>query len=184
MLGSLEGASPITVFFGFLLVIFGVVCAGFAILLNKQSLYLFFASFFSMAGVFLLISALGIISLHFSQAWPMLSVFSGLALLPVGWRRHGGFSTRYFVSSCAFIALGCILLVFSLKVVPFSFRQFVYTWWPMLFVLGGLTLVLITLGNNIFYTQTHKNAKNPKAAQQTDIAAETGEKKNTREPNE
>ena len=163
LLGSLEGASLITVFLGFLLVVLGAACAGFAILLNKQSLYLFFASFLTMSGIFLLMSALGIISLPFSKAWPLLSVFSGLALLPVGWRRHGGFSTRYFVSSCSFIALGSVLLVFSLKVVPFSFRQFILAWWPLLFVLGGLTLVLITLGNRNFHAQFHKSKKNANA---------------------
>ena len=160
LLGSLEGTSPFTVFLGFLLVVSGVACAGYAILLNKQSLYLFFASFFMMAGIFLLFSALGIISMPFSRFWPLLSVFSGLALLPVGWRRCGGFSTRYFVSSCAFIALGCVLLVFSLKVVPFSFKQFILAWWPLLFVLGGLTLILITLGNRNFHAQANKNPKN------------------------
>jgi hypothetical protein len=75
----------------------------------------------------------------------LLSVFSGLALLPVGWRRHGGFRLRYLVSSCAFVILGCVLLVFSLKLIPFSFKTFIQTWWPLLFMLGGLTLVLISL---------------------------------------
>ena len=146
LLGSLENTSRISVFLSFLLVLTGAFFAVLAIKLNKRSSYLFFGSFFLMAGVFLFLSALGIIPLSFSRAWPLLSVFSGLALLPVGWRRHGGFSTRYFVSSCAFVILGCVLLVFSLKVVPFSFKHFILAWWPLLFVLGGLTLVLISLG--------------------------------------
>ena len=100
-----------------------------------------------MAGVFLFLSALGIIPLPFSRAWPLLSVFSGLALLPVGWRRYGGFRPSYFVSSCAFVVLGCALLVFSLRMVPFSFKDFIQAWWPLLLVLGGLTLALISLGS-------------------------------------
>ena len=146
LLGFLEGTSRISVFFSFLLVIVGAFCAMLAIRLNKRSSYLFFASFLMMAGLFLFLSALGIISLPFSRAWPLLSVFSGLALLPAGWRRYGAFRKRYIVSSCAFVLLGCVLLVFSLRMVPFSFIQFVHTWWPLLFVLGGLTLVLISLG--------------------------------------
>lgn len=157
LLGCLEGTSRIWVFVGFLLVILGVVWAVFAIILNKRSSYLFFAAFFLMAGIFLLISALGIITLPFSQVWPFLSVFSGLALLPVGWRRYGGFSTRYFVSSCAFVLLGCVLLVFSLKVVPFSFRQFIYDWWPLFFVLGGISLVLTSLVSRNNHNAVHKN---------------------------
>jgi hypothetical protein len=144
LLGSLENTSRISVFLAFLLLVAGSSCAIFAIILNKRAIYLFIASFFIMAGIFLFLSALGVVSLTLSQAWPLLSVFSGLALLPVGWRRYGGFRLRYFVSSCAFILLGCVLMVFSLKMVPFSFTSFIHTWWPMLFLLGGLTLVLIS----------------------------------------
>jgi len=145
LLGSMENASKVSVFFAFLLLVSGSLCAVLAIKLNKRSSYLFFASFFIMAGIFLFLPALGIITLPFSRLWPLLSVFSGLALLPVGWRRHGGFRLRYLVSSCAFVILGCVLLVFSLKLIPFSFASFIYTWWPMLFIFGGLTLVLISL---------------------------------------
>jgi hypothetical protein len=145
LFGLMEGTSRISVFLAFLLVVAGAVCAIFALRLHKRSSYLFFASFFIMTGLYLLLSALGIISLPVSRSWPMLSVFSGLALLPVGWRRCGGFNTRYFVSSCAFIALGCVLMIFSFRMVPFSFKQFIQEWWPLLFLLGGLTLVLISL---------------------------------------
>ena len=145
LFGLLEGTSKLYIFLAFMLVICGAFCAFLAIKLNKRSSYLFLASFFLMAGIFLFLSALKVIPLTFSQAWPLLSVFTGLALLPVGWRRTGAFSTRYFVSACAFVILGFVLLVFSLDMVPFSFRQFIQEWWPKLFVLGGLTLVLISL---------------------------------------
>ena len=142
---SRGGASRISVFLSFLLVIAGACCSVLAIKLNKDSAYLFISYFFLMAGIFLFLSALGIVPLPFSKAWPLLSVFSGLALLPVGWRRCGGFRSRYIVSSCAFVILGFALLIFSLKIVPFSFASFIRSWWPLLFVLGGLTLVLISI---------------------------------------
>ena len=145
LLGSFENISKISVFLAFLLLVAGSFCAVWSIRLNKRSSYLFLASFFMLAGIFLFLPALGIISLSLSKLWPLLSVFSGLALLPVGWRRHGGFRLRYLVSSCAFVILGCVLLVFSLKLIPFSFKTFIQTWWPLLFMLGGLTLVLISL---------------------------------------
>ena len=147
LLGSLEKSSRITIFLAFMMVVAGALCAVWAIRLNKRSSYLFFASFFLMAGIFLFLSALGIISLPFSRAWPLLSIFSGLALLPAGWRRYGGFRPSYFVCSCAFVVLGFVFLVFSLRMVPFSFKDFIYAWWPLLLVLGGLTLVLISLGS-------------------------------------
>jgi hypothetical protein len=146
LVGSLENTSRLSVFLSFLLVIAGVFFAVLAISLNKRTSYLFFASFFLMAGVFLFLSALDVIPLPFSRAWPLLAVFAGLALLPAGWRRYGGFRPSYFVPSCAFVILGCALLVFSLRMVPFSFRTFIQAWWPLLLVLGGITLALISLG--------------------------------------
>ena len=146
LLGFLEGTSRISIFFSFLLVVAGAFCAVLAIKLNKSPTYLFFASFLMMAGIFLFLSALGIISLPFSRAWPLLSVFSGIALLPASWRRYGVLRKRYVVSSIAFVVLGCVLLIFSLRMVPFSFSQFIRAWWPLLFVLGGLNLVLISFG--------------------------------------
>ena len=147
LLGSLENTSLVLVSLALLFLLIGTFCAILAIRLNKRTLYLFFASFFVMIGIFLFLMELNIISLRISQAWPLLSVFSGLALLPVSWRRHGGLRLHYFVSSCALVILGCVLLFFSLKIVPFSFTSFIHTWWPMLFLLGGLTLVLISISS-------------------------------------
>lgn len=147
LLGVLEGASRISVFVAFLLVIAGAFCAVFAVRLNKRPAYLFFAALFMMTGFFLFLSALGIIDLPIARAWPLLSVFSGLALIPMGWRRSGTLRMRYIVASAAFVILGCTLLVFSLRIVPFSFRQFIYNWWPLFLLFGGLNLVLISLGS-------------------------------------
>jgi hypothetical protein len=146
LLGSIEGGSRVSVTAAFLFVLFGALCAFYAIRLNKRSTYLFIAAFFLMVGIFLFLQAIRIIPFSFSQAWPLLSVFSGLALLPAGWRRYGGFSSRFFVPSCAFVILGCIMLVFSFNVVPFSFSHFILEWWPLLFVLCGLVLILVSLG--------------------------------------
>jgi hypothetical protein len=149
LIGSLDvtssGEAPIfLVFFSFLLVIVGAFYAIRAAKLSKQSASLFLAFFLLMSGIFLFISALGIVPFPLSRAWPLLSVFSGLAMLLVGWRRCGSFRPRYFVSSCALVLLGFGLLVFYLKIVPFSFANFIRSWWPLLFLLGCLTLALIS----------------------------------------
>jgi hypothetical protein len=148
LLSSLVEKSRGTVLVSFCFVILGIGCAVLALRLNKRALYLFFAAFFMQLGLFLFLSALSIIPFSFSQAWPLLSVFSGLALFPAGWRRYGAFRSRYVVPSAAFVVLGSALMVFSLDLVSFSFAQFMKNWWPLLVVLAGLTLVLISLGTN------------------------------------
>jgi hypothetical protein len=148
LLSSLAEKSQISILISFFFVILGVGCAVLAIKLHKRSLYLFFAAFFMLVGLFLFLSALSIIPFSFSQAWPLLSVFSGIALFPAGWRRYGSFRSRYVVPSIAFVALGSVLMIFSLDLVSFSFAHFMKNWWPLVVVLAGLTLVLISLGTN------------------------------------
>jgi hypothetical protein len=146
LLGSLAETSEISVLGSFFFVLIGSVCAFAAVKLNKRSLYLFLATFFLLVGFFLFLSALKIMPFSFTKWWPILSVFAGLALIPSGWHRYGKIRPRYVVPSVAFIILGCVLLIFSLDVVSFSFKQFMLDRWPFLLVLAGLILVLISLG--------------------------------------
>jgi hypothetical protein len=148
LLGSLADTSRFSVFLSFFFVIVGIFLASLAIKLNKRSTYLFFAAFFLMVGFYLFLSALGIIPrAFFYKAWPLISVFSGLALLPAGWRRYGQLRSRFIVPSIAFVILGCLLLVFSFDIVDFSFKQFIKSWWPLLLVFPGLILILTSLGS-------------------------------------
>jgi len=146
LFGWLEETSKISVLVSFLFVLAGVAGAALAIRLNRRSIYLFFAAFFLQIGLFLFLSAVNVLPLPFSKAWPMLSVFAGIALIPTGWFRFGKIQLKYIVLAAAFIVLGIIMLIFSFKVVPFSLIRFVVMWWPLLVVLAGLTLILIALG--------------------------------------
>jgi len=137
------------VLISFLLVLLGIALAVLATKLNRRSLYLFFAALFLQAGLFLFLYALGIIPSNISQLWPLLSVFSGLALLPAGWHRYSAFKARYVVPSVTFVLLGAGLMIFALKKTPFSLAQFVINWWPLLIAFTGLTLLLVSLGTKI-----------------------------------
>ncbi|MDR0410668.1 MAG: hypothetical protein LBH75_01675 [Treponema sp.] len=143
LLGNLTDVSQKHLFLSFL---FGLVGAG-AISFNKRAIYLFFASFFIMTGPFLFLSALNIFPFSIKEIWPLAAVFSGLALVPVGWRKYGRLHPVFVVPAVTFIVLGGILLVFSFRVVSFNFRQFVLDRWPLFFVLAGIVLVLLALSN-------------------------------------
>jgi hypothetical protein len=156
LLETLQGITRFSILRAFFFVIIGALCAVLAIKLNKRSLYLFFAAFFLLVGFFLFLSSLHILPFTFSQSWPLLSVFAGLALFPAGWHRFGAIRARFVVPSVAFVLLGCFLMIFSFRVVPFSFKQFMINWWPLLVVLMGLVLVLIALG-----TKNNEDASKP-----------------------
>jgi hypothetical protein len=142
----MAGISKFSVMASFLFILLGVGCAAMAIKFKKSSLYLFFAAYSFQVGLFLFLSALNIIPVAFSRAWPLLSIFSGIALVPAGWHRYGGLRVRYFAPSVAFVILGSFLLVFSLELVSFSLAQFVRDWWPLLLLLWGLIFMLVSLG--------------------------------------
>jgi hypothetical protein len=145
--GSLAGVSTFSVVLAFFFVVAGITCAVFAVKLNKRSTYLFFAAFFLMLGFYLFLSAMGIIPRDIVyRSWPLSAVFSGLALLPAGWRHYGAFRSRFIVPAAVFVALGCLLLIFSFDIVTFSFKQFMLNWGPFLLGLAGLLLILIFLG--------------------------------------
>jgi cytochrome c biogenesis protein CcdA len=146
LLGTMAGISGFSVLTAFLFIIIGSACAFLAVKLNKRSLYLFFATFFILVGFFLFLSSLRIIPLVFEKWWPSISIFAGLALIPSGWHFYGVIKIRYLVPAAAFIVLGVALLIFSLDIVSFSFKQFILNWWPLLIVMAGLILVLISLG--------------------------------------
>ncbi|MCL2881060.1 MAG: DUF5668 domain-containing protein [Treponema sp.] len=146
LFGSLAEASTASVIVSFLFVLVGIGCAAFALVLNKRSMYLFVAALFLQIGVFLFLAALRIIPFEFSKTWPALSVFSGLALIPAGWRHYGQFRFQYLVPAIAFVVIGIVLFIFSLNLVSFSLSQFVLTWWPLLVLIAGLILILLALG--------------------------------------
>ena len=145
LIGSLMEISRASILLSFLLIIAGAGCAVFAIKLNRRSLYLFFAALFLQAGIFLFLDAIKIIPVRFSHVWPLLSVFAGIALIPAGWHHYGAIKVKYMVPSAAFIILGSALMVFSMDMVTFSLSRFVLDWWPLLVLLAGLTLVLVSL---------------------------------------
>ena len=147
LLGTMAGISRLSVLRSSFFIIIGALLAVFAIKLNKRAVYLFIASFFILLGSFLFLSTLKIIPFTLSEGWPLLSVFAGLALLPAGWRNYRSIRYRYLIPSLAFVVLGCILLIFSFKVAPFSFKRFIITWWPLLFVITGIILLLLSLSS-------------------------------------
>jgi hypothetical protein len=145
LLGAARKTSGLPVFATFLLIIGGAVCALDAVKLKKKPLYLFFALFFLETGLYLLLFTLKVLPVTLAQSWPLLSVFAGVALLPGGWRRYGKIHARFLIPAVVFIILGCVLLIFSFKLAPFSLRRFILRWWPLVLAAIGLGLVLLSL---------------------------------------
>jgi hypothetical protein len=128
----------------FLILIIGGLCVFLALKLKRRSLYLFFAAFFTLVILFFLLKLTGISSLTLKQSWPLLAVFAGLALLPAGGRHYGAIRPIYLIPSIALVVLGGFLMLFSLQVINFSFKQFVLGWGPVIIIVAGLMLILLS----------------------------------------
>ncbi|MDR0643454.1 MAG: DUF5668 domain-containing protein [Treponema sp.] len=157
LLGSLTDISQKQLFLSFLFGIVGAGTAFFALSLNKRAVYLFLACFFIMTGLFLFLSALHIFPFSIRKTWPLIAVFSGLALAPAGWRKYGRLRPVFMVPAVAFIILGGVLLIFSFRIVSFNFRRFVLDWWPVFFVLMGIVLVLLALSSKKVERKSEEN---------------------------
>ncbi|MDR2793011.1 MAG: hypothetical protein LBB61_05015 [Treponema sp.] len=151
---SQEEVSQQYIFLAFLFMLSGVGIAFFAIKLNKRALYLFFASFSILLGSFLFLSALMLFPFSFKQAWPLAAVFSGIALIPAGWRKYRRLHIKFIAPSFAFITLGAFLLIFSFRIVPFKFTQFILHWWPLIVLVTGILLILLVLGTKTAREET------------------------------
>jgi hypothetical protein len=128
-----------------LFIIFGIGYAILAIKLHRRSRYLFFAALFFQTGVFLLLSDLNIIHAEFPKTLPLLSIFTGIALLFAGWHRYRAYKPNYVILSAAFVILGVIMMIFALNLLSFSLAQFVRHWWPLLILLMALFLAILLI---------------------------------------
>ncbi len=147
LMGTIAGASHRAVLPASLSIIAGFLFAALAVRLDRNPRYIFVSAFFIQTGLLLLFVALDTIAAPLSRLWPFISVFAGFALLPAGWFRYFRPRSVFIVPSIAFVVLGAVLLFFSFRLVPFSFKSFVLTWWPQLLVLSGVILVLISLSS-------------------------------------
>jgi hypothetical protein len=149
LLAKFMEASRVAVAVASVFIIGGAFFAFLALRLNKRSVYMFLATFFILIGFFLFLSSLQIVPIVLRDWWPAVSIFAGLAMIPTGWQHYGAVQPRYMVPASIFIVLGLILLFFSLGIVDFSFRQFLIRWWPLLMVMAGLILMLVSLGTKL-----------------------------------
>ena len=108
--------------------------------------------FFLLMGVVLLLMDSGILRYGFSKMWPTIMIAAALSLFPAGLYRARRIRTVYLFPAIMMLVLGIVFLLFSLHVIPVSFRMFVSRCWPLLFILVGGFLVVA------FYVQ-QLNAK-------------------------
>lgn len=123
----------------------GAVAVKKAVVRRKASLFRFLATFLLLAAFLLSFLASGLVPGSLARFWPLLPVCAGVALAVAG--GNARFRSRYLVPAVAFVVLGLSLLPFSLNLAAVGLRAFFLEWWPLLFILIGAALSLLSLAS-------------------------------------
>lgn len=98
------------------------------------------------------------IDLH--RVWPLFLTVAGVTLIPYGFRKRRINRPVIIIPAVSFILLSLIFLPFSMGLVKMGFREFVYRWWPLLFVFLGILLLASYFGRNL--KEKWENPNRPK----------------------
>ncbi len=121
---------------------------------QRKSLYLFTGMLLSSLWLVFLLLDSQIIPYTMSQVWPVVVILSGVILLFVAIIRYRYLPISLLLSAIVLICMGVLFLLFSLNIVVESFTEFASRWWPMLFILFGLFLILLFI-----YMKHHEKEK-------------------------
>ncbi len=109
---------------------------------RKKVSSIFFISLVILLNGFLLILIdLGLLAYRLVQVWPIMVMISGLALIPTSMYKEARLTSRFLVPSIMIFSMGVFFLLFSFDIITVSFVVFASQWWPLFFILGGLSLI-------------------------------------------
>lgn len=94
-------------------------------------------------GIFFFLLNLNIFNKGLRSLWPMLVIISGISFFLVDFFIMRKIRTIFLFPSILLVLLGTFFLVFSLGVVPFSFRRFMTLLGPVILVLSGVGIIIV-----------------------------------------
>lgn len=110
---------------------------------NKSELNILIGMFLFLCGIYILLAKTILHAQEIRMIWPVFMLFSGISLIPYGLRKRKGARMRVFVPAAAIISLSIFFIPFSLRLYTVKFLTFATIWWPFLFIIMGLVLVII-----------------------------------------
>mgnify|MGYP006265933789 CR=1 FL=1 len=105
--------------------------------------YVLVGMILALGGLFVLLSNTVLSTVALERTWPVFMTIAGISLFVYALRIPGESRLTLTVPSIALILLSGIFLSFSLDLVDRDFVRVVAMWWPILFVLFGLVLLII-----------------------------------------
>ncbi|MCR5317856.1 MAG: DUF5668 domain-containing protein [Treponema sp.] len=114
-----------------------------SITLIKKAIWVFLGIAFFLFGVQLLLLDAKILPFTFIETWPLTIIICGLAMIPSGLYNLKRIRTIYLFPAMLMIFMGTFFLLFSMHIFKSSFRHFIFMWWPIILIFGGIWLIIL-----------------------------------------
>jgi hypothetical protein len=110
---------------------------------NGADAHIFSGIFLVLVGSFLMVLNTGVLESDFRQFWPFFMFFVGVSLFFFGLKKKGASRLSMIVPAAAIMLLSLLFLLFSLRIISISLRNFVVIWWPGILVFAGIVLIIL-----------------------------------------
>ncbi len=111
--------------------------------IKRHFVFVFTGFFLVLNGVLLMICIIPFIPVTLFNLWPLILVNAGVSLILSSLYRYKKVSSRMFFPSFILICLGFIFLLFSLHILPFTFKSFISRFWAYVLIFFGILLIII-----------------------------------------
>ncbi|MDR2842589.1 MAG: hypothetical protein LBV52_05255 [Spirochaetaceae bacterium] len=147
VLSTFSDLSNVSVLVSAIAVIIGFLSYILTVKLKKPAWYLFISLIIGFVGLYFLILFSNAFAPYFTfgRTWPVFSILVGIALIPVGWRRYGGFKLFYVVPAISFVVLGAFLFLLSSGILQIDVKKFILKALPVFMVISGLFMIFASL---------------------------------------
>lgn len=149
LLWTLGAVPQISALWPLLPLIGGLVFLYQGLLRGGNDNYVLVGMVLALGGLFILLSNTVLTAVALVRTWPVFMAIAGVSLFVYARRVSGESRLTLSVPAVALVVLAAIFLPFSLDLLDASFDSVVAAWWPLLFVLFGVVLLVVHL--------THRN---------------------------
>lgn len=99
--------------------------------------------FLVLGGTLFLLLTTVMSAVELRRIWPLFMTIAGVSLVGYGYRASLPQKLNLIVPAYAIIFLSIVFLLFSFDIVDSDFTGFVHTWWPVVFIVAGVALLLV-----------------------------------------
>ena len=124
------------------LIILGLLLLYFAMVRGASERYILLGMVCTLIGIYFLLSKTILSEKDLKKFWPVFMTIVGVSLIPYGYKKRGNPRIALLVPSWAIIVLSFVFLFFSLGLTDTPFRSFINRWWPVVFIIVGVVLLL------------------------------------------